>query len=532
MVSDINPSGNAFPYLLTNVGGKLFFIASDGAHGSELWTSDGTAGGTQLVKDINPGKADASATLLTSSGGKLYFSADDGTHGTELWVSDGTSDGTRMVKDLNPGAANSVPSFLTDVNGTLYFAADDGTVGDELWSSDGTAAGTTIVQDIYPYGGSFPYFLTNVNGTLFFNGVDLDHGAELWAAKPAALTSPTYPVMALGAGSGWTPLVNVLRGGQPMLSFYAFDPSFQGGVDVAVGDVNGDGVADIIAGAGAGGASHVRIFSGVDGSQIAGPLGSFLAFPGAGGDAADPASSYYTTAFNGPIHVAAGDVNGDGHADVIVSVGADGPPQVKIFSGADGSLLGSFLAFVDPSHADPSDPAYFTNAFQGGVNVAAGDINADGLDDLIVAAGPGAGPHVKVFADGQSSSVIRSFFAFDPGFNGGVNVASGDLNGDGTDDILTAAGPGSGPNVRAFSGSDGSVLASFFAYDPGYRGGVHLAGGDYDGDGLFDLYTAPVGGTSADVRRFNFNTGRPTTTTQDFFAFDPYFTGGASIALS
>jgi ELWxxDGT repeat protein len=532
MVSDINPSGSSFPYLLTNVNGKLFFIARDVAQGSELWTSDGTAAGTQLVKDIHPGTADASASLLTASGNNLYFATDDGTHGSELWISDGTTDGTRMVRDLNPGAANASPSSLTDVNGQLYFAADDGTVGNELWSTDGTAAGTTIVQDINPNGGSYPNYLTNVNGTLFFQGTDLDHGSELWAAKPPALTSPTYPLMALGSGAGGTPLVNVLRGDQPMLSFYGFDPGFQGGVDVAVGDVNGDGVGDIIVGAGAGGSSHVRIFSGATGTQLPGPLGSFLAFPGSGGSAADATSSYYTAAFNGPIHVAAGDINGDGHADVIVAVGADGPPQVKIFSGADGSLLGSFLAFVDPNHADPSDPAYFTSAFQGGVNVAAGDINADGLDDLIVGAGPGAGPHVKVFADGQASSTIRSFFAYDPGFNGGVNVASGDLNGDGSDDIFTGPGPGSGPNVKAFSGTDGSVLASFFAYNPGFRGGVHLAGGDYDGDGVFDLYTAPAGGTSADVRRFNFNTGRPTTTTEDFFAFDPSFTGGASIALS
>jgi hypothetical protein len=274
----------------------------------------------------------------------------------------------------------------------------------------------------------------------------------------------------------------------------------------------------------------VLIFSGTDGTQIAGPRGSFLAFAGTGGSAADVTSSYYTAAFNGPIHVAAGDVNGDGIADIIVAAGPGGSSHIKIFNGADGSLLSSFLTFVDPNHTDPSEAAYFTSAFQGGVNVAAGDINHDGKDDLIVAAGPGAGPHVKVFASGQADAQIRSFFAYDPSFNGGVSVASGDVNGDGTDDILTAAGPGAEPAVKAFSGTDGSELASFLAYDAGFRGGIHVAGGDYDGDGHFDLFTVPMSGAASDVRRFTFTDAQPSAT-DDFFAFDQTFTGGASVAV-
>src|SRR5262249_15616881 len=122
------------PASLTNVNGTLFFSAGQGSFGlfnHELWASNGSAAGTFLVKDIDPGPDSSNPTFLTNVNGVLFFKANDGTHGFELWASNGTADGT-LLQDINPGGSSN-PSQLTNVNGNLLFAADDGTHGNEPW---------------------------------------------------------------------------------------------------------------------------------------------------------------------------------------------------------------------------------------------------------------------------------------------------------------------------------------------------------------------------------------------------------------
>lgn len=188
LVKDINPgAGFSFPSSLTNVNGTLYFAANDGAHGFELWKSDGTELGTVLVKDIAVGSVSSLPSSLTNVNGTLYFTADDGLTGEELWTSDGTTVGTVLVKDISPGATGSSPTSLTDVNGALFFAANDGSTGVELWKSDGTSGGTTLVKDIYAgSGNSSPGYLTNVNGTLYFSAADGLTGVELWKSDGTA----------------------------------------------------------------------------------------------------------------------------------------------------------------------------------------------------------------------------------------------------------------------------------------------------------------------------------------------------------
>jgi ELWxxDGT repeat protein len=188
LLLDINPgSTGSFPGDFTQVNNLTFFTADDGTHGTELWESNGSAAGTFMVKDINPGTSSSNGyPHLTNVNGTLFFTANDGTSSQELWRSNGTAAGTFLVSDINPGATNSYPSYLTNVNGTLFFSTDDGTHGDELWESNGSAAGTFMVKDINPgSASSYPYLLANMNGTLFFETSNGSH-EELWESNGSA----------------------------------------------------------------------------------------------------------------------------------------------------------------------------------------------------------------------------------------------------------------------------------------------------------------------------------------------------------
>jgi Putative Ig domain/FG-GAP-like repeat/FG-GAP repeat len=313
------------------------------------------------------------------------------------------------------------------------------------------------------------------------------------------LTMPGHAQVVMGPGEGAPPIVNILRADGTVSSFFAYGQAFAGGVRVAVGDVNGDGVPDIITGAGPGGGPHVRVVSGVDFSEIA----SFFA---------------YDASFSGGVFVAAGDVNGDGFADIITGAGAGGAPHVCVFSGAFLSGPPIFRSFSRIA----SFFAYAPNFF-GGVSVAAGDVNGDGKADIITGAGPGGGPHVQVLSGDNLSVILASFFAYDASFRGGVFVASGDINGDGRADIITGAGSGGSPHVKVFSGANLSELASFFAYTPVFGGGVRVAAVDVDGDRRPELVTAAGPGGGPHVRVFNATT---LSELGGLYAFAPTFSGG------
>ena len=125
------------PEFVAKVGDAIYFTATDQTHGRELWKTNGPLGGATLVKDIRRGIADGLSTVVWPSphvvGDLLFFIADDGVHGFELWRTDGTALGTQLVADLNAGPANSYPSGFADFQGALLFSADDGVHGQEPW---------------------------------------------------------------------------------------------------------------------------------------------------------------------------------------------------------------------------------------------------------------------------------------------------------------------------------------------------------------------------------------------------------------
>ena len=230
MVADVfNGENSSNPAELVNVDGTLFFTAENSVNGIELWKSDGTAGGTMLVRDINfifdienatPGSSNP--TNLTNVGGVLFFSADDGSNGTELWKSDGTVVGTQLVRDIFTGIEDdqpnsSFPGLFVAREDELFFVADTADEGPELWKSDGTEAGTVIVADIND--GSEGAFtnasqMVVLDDILLFTADDGERGVELWRSDGTEAGTSIVQDIIEGADSGLSSLssLTVLNG--------------------------------------------------------------------------------------------------------------------------------------------------------------------------------------------------------------------------------------------------------------------------------------------------------------------------------
>jgi hypothetical protein len=222
-------------------------------------------------------------------------------------------------------------------------------------------------------------------------------------------------------------------------------------------------------------------------------------------------TNFYVEDWRGGVNVAAGKV---GNSTVLL-VGSR-PPTTSRAQLA--NLRGERLLQLQPF-----------GAFDGEINVALGDLDGDGSDELVFGAGRGGGPHVKAYSFvGGALEEVASFFAYDPTFNGGVNVATADTNGDGKHEIVTGAGPGGGPHVRTFTAQGVPIGNGFFAYAPGFRGGVFVAGGDLADGGAAEIVTGAGAGGGPHVRTFTPD-GSPIG--NGFFAYDPQFTQGVRVAV-
>jgi ELWxxDGT repeat protein len=170
--------------------GQTLFKAQDGLHGLELWTTDGTEAGTTQVKDILTGSDSGmgnNGAITALGNGLAVFAANDGTTGTELWVTDGTEGGTSLLKDIRVGTYGSSPYLPVALgDGTALFFANDGVHGYELWRTDGTAGGTSLLKDIRPgaygsRGSAFEVFSLG-DGRIIFTANDGLTGSELWVS--------------------------------------------------------------------------------------------------------------------------------------------------------------------------------------------------------------------------------------------------------------------------------------------------------------------------------------------------------------
>ena len=242
-------------------------------------------------------------------------------------------------------------------------------------------------------------------------------------------------VVATMTGAG--PQIRVFGGnGQVEKQFFAYATTFRGGVNLATGDVDGDGLAEIITIPQSASAPQVRVFN-YDGSVVT----QFFA---------------YASTVRGSYHLATGDVDNDGDVDIVVTPGPKLGPQIAMFTG-NGSLIGRSFAYA--------------TTFRGGVNASVGDVNGDGNNDIVVSPESGAGPQIRVF--NYQGTVLSQFFAYATNLRGNFTSLLADVDQDGVSDIITAPGAGMGPQVRIFS-YQGVAKRSFFTHHTGFRGGIDI----------------------------------------------------------
>jgi hypothetical protein len=353
---------------------------------------------------------------------------------------------------------------------------------------------------------------------------------------PSFFSGTSRQTIATGVGAGQPPLVQVFNGatGNLLFSFAPYDGSFTNGVQVAMGNVLGPGRPPaIVTAPGPGSPPDIRVFDGATGALV----GEFYAY--------DPS-------FLGGVTIAVGDVSGNGFADIVTGT-RSGNPDVRVYSGkdiADGAFNPAGASLLAQWFA-------YGLSFDVGANVAVGDVSGDGFADVVTGATAG-NPDVRVYsgkdiADGTfdrnnpSQSMLAQFFPYALQFDVGANVAVGDVDGNGYADIITGATIGN-PDVRVYRGKDiatgifadqnpeASQEAQWFAYGLQFNEGANVAAGDIHGGRYADIVTGTTSGTphvkvydGSAIARKTFNSASPDSSVLAQFLAVSQLNNGVSV---
>jgi len=366
-----------------------------------------------------------------------------------------------------------------------------------------------------PYGGgydmgAYEYGSTARNNNPDTEDNDTDDNTDTDTTDTDSTTDQVLPTIP-GAASSTAIVTGAGFSGGPHVRVFAPDGSgvyaipnklfpygshVRSGVKIATGDLDGDGVDEIITGTGSGGGPHIRVFDKNGNPKL---TNGFFA---------------YAEHFRGGVNVAAGDLDGDGKDEIIAGAGNGGGPHIRVFDGyGNPKITNGFFAYDE--------------RFRGGVNVAIGDIDKDGQAEIVAGAGQGGGPHIRVF-EGDGTLKPIQFFAFHPDNRSGISVATADFDNDGKDEIVAGQLTNEETWVKVYRYNNAkTVLTNFRAYGEGVETGVNVAARDIDNDGIPEIITGPNVGGGPQIRTFELDA----TPISSFFAYAEHFRGGAYVAV-
>ena len=356
------------------------------------------------------------------------------------------NDGVDPVLGNFKGIANNQ---IITIQGTSYLFKYDGGDGNDITLSTSNTQFITVGNISTPTGSGFKLYSADNSISTSITPFKGFFG-EIRVSSNSDFDGDGVNDIVAAAGPGGGPRVSIFSGtnGNILLDFFAYNTSFSGGVFVASGDVTGDGVPDLVTGAGATGGPHVIVW---DGGSLThnslSPKASFFA---------------YAPTFLGGVSVATGDLTGDGVREIITGAGIGGAPQVNVYSSGSFALMHSFFAY--------------DTRFVGGIFVAAGDLTGDQHAEIITGTGQGGDAKVNLF-DGQNFQRLGSFSPYQQGYNGAVRVGATDYYGTGKQNIITGAGNniGQNPNVKIFD-FDATLLDSIFTGNSsGFQNSVYVS---------------------------------------------------------
>ena len=281
--------------------------------------------------------------------------------------------------------------------------------------------------------------------------------------------------------------------------FYAFAQTLTTGFNLASGDLNGDGVEEIIVAPKTGGAPHVRIFDNE---------GNLKFIPG---------FYAYGQSLRCGVDITTGDLDGDGKEEIVTIPGEGCPAHVRIFN------------YLGQPVLHPGFFAYATN-LRSGFRISSGDLNNDGKDEIVTVPEKFLPAHVRIFDYQGNMKFTPGFYAYN-NYKTGADIAVGDLDSDGWAEIITIPGKGYPAHLRIFNYvGELSLYPGFFAYSTNIRTGFSLAVGDLDGDNRAEIITAPQKDAPAHVRIFDYQGNMKFT--PGFYAYNQELKIGADLAIA